>query len=139
MTSYELRISDGSSDVCSSDLVGGVARAFDLFTIEEAVILVAEVAGLLRESDLFGEARAEAVGARHDDAVLDPEFHEGVAAGADLRDEILVRHGDLAVLVAALFFVRDLIFDLERAGRSEERRVGKECVSTCRYGGAPVS
>src|SRR3546814_13708682 len=25
----------------------------------------------------------------------------------------------------------------EKAGRSEERRVGKECVSTCRYRGSP--
>src|SRR3546814_8121865 len=108
-----MRISDWSSDVCSSDLV---ARTLDLFAVEEAVILVAQVAGFLRHGDLLGKAGTEAIGARHDDAVLDPQFHEGVAAGADLRDEILVRHGDLAVLVTALLFVGDLVFDL----RSEE-------------------
>src|SRR3546814_8203023 len=99
-----------------------MARGLKLFADEEAVIRVAEIAGFCRESDLLGQARAEAVGARHDDAVLDAEFHEGVAAGTDFRDEILVRDGDLTVLMAALFFVRDLIFDLERAGagRSEE-------------------
>src|SRR3546814_1614070 len=54
-----------------------------------------------------------------------------VAAGADLRDEVLVRDGDLTVLMAALFFVRDLVLDLERAGtgfyhllREEVRRLG---------------
>src|SRR3546814_19216161 len=61
--------------------VAGIARALNLFAVEEAVILVAEIAGFFRESDLLGQARAEAVGARHDDAVLDAEFHEGVAAG----------------------------------------------------------
>src|SRR3546814_20384031 len=74
-----------------------------------AVILVAQVAGFLRHGDLLGKAGTEAIGARHDDAVLDPKFHEGVAAGADLRDEILVRHGDLAVLVTALLFPVDLV------------------------------
>src|SRR4029434_9779859 len=40
------------------------------------------------------------------------------AAGADLRQEDLVRHGDLAVLVAALLLVRDLILDLQGARTS---------------------
>src|SRR3546814_14982980 len=75
-----------------------------------------EVTRLAGEGDLLGQAGAEAVGARDDDPVLDPHFHEGIAQRADLLQEILVRHGDLAVLMAALFFVRDLIFDLQRAG-----------------------
>src|SRR3546814_2049496 len=91
-----------------------------------AVILVAQVAGFLRHGDLLGKAGTEAIGARHDDAVLDPQFHEGVAAGADLRDEILVRHGDLAVLVTALLFVGDLVFDLERAGAGLDHLLGEQ-------------
>src|SRR3546814_17351970 len=108
-----MRISDWSSDVCSSDLV---ARTLDLFAVEEAVILVAQVAGFLRHGDLLGKAGTEAIGARHDDAVLDPQFHEGVAAGEDLCDEIHVRHGDLAVLVTELLFVDELVFEWESEG-----------------------
>src|SRR3546814_10736368 len=61
--------------------VPGVARTLDLFAVEEAVILVAQVAGFLRHGDLLGTAGTEAIGARHDDAVLDPPFHDGVAEG----------------------------------------------------------
>src|SRR3546814_5926738 len=69
-TAYEMRISDWSSDVCSSDLALRAAQHLDALDVED-----------------LGAAE------------------EG---GADI---------DLVV---------------EDAGRSEERRVGKECVSTCR-------
>jgi hypothetical protein len=65
------------------------------------------------EGDLLGEAGAERVGAGDDDAVIDAELEEGVAAWPDLGEEVLVRNGDLAVLVAALLLVRDLVLDLE--------------------------
>src|SRR3546814_5954850 len=112
-----MRISDWSSDVCSSDLplrphqlavavdddvtvdAGDVG---DFLAIEEAVVLVAKVARLAAEGDLLGEARAQRIGARDDDPVLDAQFQKGVAAGADLSAEILVRNGDLDILVAAL-------------------------------------
>src|SRR3546814_10918711 len=105
-----MRISDWSSDVCSSDLplrphqlavavdddvtvdAGDVG---DFLAIEEAVVLVAKVARLAAEGDLLGEARAQRIGARDDDPVLDAQFQKGVAAGADLRDEILVRNGPI--------------------------------------------
>ena len=45
------------------------------------------------------------VGAGDDDPVIDAELEEGVAAGADLGQEDVVRDGDLAVLVAALLLV----------------------------------
>src|SRR3546814_4317451 len=86
-TAYEMRISDWSSDVCSSDLVGDhpdhrvdevLARCTDRILDEEA--LVAEVH--------CGQQRGEHAHVRRD-------------AG-------------------------------EHECRSEERRVGKECVSTCR-------
>ena len=106
--------------------VAGVARARHLFAIEEGVILVAQVARFAGEGDLLGQARAQAVGARDDDAVLDAHFHEGVPQRADLLQEILVRHGDLAVLVAALLFVRHLIFDLQRAGAGLDHLLGEQ-------------
>src|SRR3546814_6594600 len=83
-TAYEMRISDWSSDVCSSDLGDG-------FACVDAEIAIHMLA--------VRPARADHPG------LVD---HQHVA-----RPELL----------AAL---PPLIF------RSEERRVGKECVSTCR-------
>src|SRR3546814_5244978 len=89
MTAYEMRISDWSSDVCSSDLVP-----------EE------------------GASRFR-LGA---DEVIDLEL----GADVDAAHGVVHQH--------------DLGVGAQRAGeqhlllvRSEERRVGKECVSTCRY------
>src|SRR3546814_2268575 len=82
-TAYEVRISDWSSDVCSSDLLFG----HDIFASRDLHIL--------RDVD-------------HDRA--------GAAVRCDM--ERLVQDGAEAV-------------------RSEERRVGKECVSTCRSRWSP--
>src|SRR3546814_7749448 len=79
-TAYELRISDWSSDVCSSDLKIGIAR-------DEAASLH------VRETE---QADIRAVEARHQRVLQ--------------------------------YAVR----------RSEERRVGKECVSTCRSRWSPT-
>src|SRR3546814_3077613 len=88
-TAYEMRISDWSSDVCSSDLEGGLARPGrphdrDRFAGYD----------LKREIDKCGEIRPGRVEGRH--------------------------------LIKADPALRGL------RQRSEERRVGKECVSTCR-------
>src|SRR3546814_1099730 len=74
-TAYEMRISDWSSDVCSSDL---------------------DFRGARRESRALAAGEAREAGNRP-----------------------LVVH------------------DVEDDGRSEERRVGKECVSTCRSRWSP--
>src|SRR3546814_10104897 len=113
-TAYEMRISDWSSDVCSSDLAGAdgddVAR-------------------------LVGEALAGAV------AVLQRREH-----GAEEQHQavgILVvgvhRLGHQILHVAADGGQRIAVGDPEAVGadRSEERRVGKECVSTCRSRWSP--
>ncbi len=94
--------------------------------IQEAVVLIADVAGLVADGDLLREAGAERVGAGHDDAVFDAQFEEGMAAGPDLRQEHLVRHRHLAVLVAALLFVGDLIFDLQRARTCFDHLLGEQ-------------
>src|SRR3546814_18844919 len=89
-TAYEMRISDWSSDVCSSDLLDQqLARR-----------------RLHRE-------RAIAVGAGNEEGVC--RHRAGDAAHC---------HGAVLRQVA-------------RIGRSEERRVGKECVSTCRSRWSP--
>src|SRR3546814_4614689 len=81
-TAYEMRISDWSSDVCSSDLVGGVAIAAWI------VLPIARISS-------------------------EPSAQQG----AHLRPYME------SLSLAAM--------------RSEERRVGKECVSTCRSRWSP--
>src|SRR3546814_8697717 len=76
-TAYEMRISDWSSDVCSSDLSGSIKQNLKM-------------------------------------------------CGTSTSDAELLR--TLQAIGADRFLSRD---------RSEERRVGKECVSTCRYRWSP--
>src|SRR3546814_3817407 len=81
-TAYEMRISDWSSDVCSSDL----------------------------------------------NKVLRAQGYEGLKP---LEDKIQAEYDDW-------LRTRSLRFNLAYCeGRSEERRVGKECVSTCRSRWSP--
>src|SRR3546814_19761104 len=91
-----MRISDWSSDVCSSDL--GMDRLHPV----ERRRGVAQLADAVVERPLAAPDAAE----------VEAQCREAA------RDEALVhRLGDAVV---------------HRAARSEERRVGKECVSTCR-------
>src|SRR3546814_4331283 len=95
-TAYEIRISDWSSDVCSSDLWEGAM-----------ILLSDELRARLR-----AQARASAEILGFDPCPL-AKFFNPIGTATWLVTE-LARDGD------TLF------------GRSEERRVGKECVSTCR-------
>src|SRR3546814_2052318 len=85
-TAYEMRISDWSSDVCSSDLVVGIGLQHVFRDLQYLLV---------------GQARKAA---------------ENVLPLA--RESFIVAAGRHSVALA------------DR--RSEERRVGKECVSTCR-------
>src|SRR3546814_3313993 len=95
-TAYEMRISDWSSDVCSSDLAFGFA--IDLSSRVHQMYLSAVK---LNGRDLFPGG---AFG------------NDGNKGQAYQPCEISFGHG---------------------RGRSEERRVGKECVSTCRSRWSP--
>src|SRR3546814_20392131 len=88
-TAYEMRISDWSSDVCSSDLSGEASNAL--------------YCSCLGTPDIGDDATCAVAG----------RFGRADAGARAL-------HG------------RN-----RRSGRSEQRRVGNECVSTCRSGGAP--
>src|SRR3546814_5995308 len=92
-TAYEMRISDWSSDVCSSDL--------HWFT-----------------QSLHGRAFKDALG----DSMFREQYLDAVAC--------LIREQERAGL--DIVSDGDSRFDLTVGGRSEARRVGKECVSTCR-------
>src|SRR3546814_2978224 len=96
-TAYEMRISDWSSDVCSSDL--------DWTAFQQA------------RSEL-GASFVRILGYFHED---------GVKSVAAIEDAM--RRADSAALVLPAHTLK--------GERSEERRVGKECVSTCRSRWSP--
>src|SRR3546814_3067571 len=99
-TAYEMRISDWSSDVCSSDLAPATLCG-------EGLALVDEI--LVRPQGLWCT-----------DAHIHAQF------GADHQQRI-------AHVIAGIAQVG--VADVMQ--RSEERRVGKECVSTCRSRWSP--
>src|SRR3546814_19937459 len=112
---YELRISDWSSDVCSSDL-DDLARAID----EEFGEIPLDRLRAEQPRRLILERAEQRIGAVAIDLDLG-EDREGNVVGQ--RAET----GDFRGI--ARFLPAELV-------RSEERRVGKECVSTCRYRGS---
>src|SRR3546814_7695958 len=87
-TAYEMRISDWSSDVCSSDL--------------EREMIGRPYAQLFADGDARGSTPQQSL--------------DFARTHGHCRSEHRRRRPD---------------------GRSEERRVGKECVSTCRYRWSP--
>src|SRR3546814_13128260 len=115
-----MRISDCSSDVCSSDLNdtrlfnlsrrdADIAFRFGSFDQEDLVLRkVADVTYGLYASQDYLEKRGR------------PNFDDGSADHA-----MVLLHED-----AGRVCYREWM-------RSEERRVGKECVSTCRSRGSP--
>src|SRR3546814_12717736 len=114
-----MRISDWSSDVCSSDL-GAVTRHICLHGAEStgkstlAARLALRLGGLIVPE--YGRTYAEANG-----------------TDLDETDLLAIFDGHRAATEAALAQQPDwLITDTDR---SEERRVGKEGVSTCRSRG----
>src|SRR3546814_14433616 len=107
-----MRISYWSSDVCSSDL-------FALGEEADAVLAAAGNTSSLERGVIDGRLRVELLRV---DQLLDH-------AQIDDR-EVLAED----VVEAAL---RDAHVERHLAARSEERRVGKECVSTCRSRWSP--
>src|SRR3546814_11751699 len=101
-----MRISDWSSDVCSSDLEHRIAgdEDEDLGGVRETVIAVGNPA-----HHIVGNVVEENEDQRHPAEEIEPQV-------AYLRRRRTGRRG---------------------GGRSEERRVGKECVRTCRDRGSP--
>src|SRR3546814_11649301 len=99
-----MRISDWSSDVCSSDL---------LRIVEEIQVPARALDEIIAELSVDDAARNL--------LVIDAPGQAGALLGN--------------VSIAALHFFSDVIVrsavEPLYAGRSEERRVGQECVSTC--------
>src|SRR3546814_20387085 len=109
-----MRISDWSSDVCSSDLICGVE---DRINPDQAA-LVAEIYSKAVSPDDGGLVACYFLVQD-----LDP---------ADAERAMLFFSSQASLLIDTTKLV-----DNAGAERSEERRVGKECVSTCRYRWSP--
>src|SRR3546814_6476001 len=108
-TAYELLISDWSSDVCSSDLMVAGLMVAELMRLA-GVSLRQSLTSLLLLCLLLPASQA--------------------LAETTTINTLQVQQQSLL----------DLWFDLQASGdvfRSEERRVGKECVSTGRSRGSP--
>src|SRR3546814_1585625 len=99
-TAYEMRISDWSSDVCSSDLwivaVESRLRGYDAMLMPTVPIIAPRISDLESDESLYFAINA-----------------------AVLRNPTFINFLDGCAL------------------RSEERRVGNECVSTCRSRWSP--
>src|SRR3546814_2403864 len=96
-TAYEMRISDWSSEVCSSDLSKGLERRYHRSAHQAALLL---------------QPRAQCLSAARANELLIPQPEARTAKQRQSQREA-------------------------RETRSEERRVGKECVSTCRSRWSP--
>src|SRR3546814_14181044 len=109
-----MRISDWSSDVCSSDLLA------DLLALDDA--------GFRK---LFSGSPIKRIG--RDRFVRNCLYAAGNSGRPELLAQIdpLLADPDPAVADAAAWARERLVI------RSEERRVGKECVRTCRSRGSP--
>src|SRR3546814_3487601 len=97
-----MRISDWSSDVCSSDLVEGLLEGEDVLATAAAM------------RAMGADIRRDADGVWH--------IH-GVGVGGLLQPESALDMGNSGTSTR-------LLMGLIASHRSEERRVGKECVST---------
>src|SRR3546814_14994912 len=112
-TAYEMRSSDWSSDVCSSDLPTG----------NEDTHMLATTGDSAETSD------------RHDQTVRRFMEHARAVAAGEAEGDVFT-----------WFLAGEYQWEMEAAGtwlvespasRSEERRVGKECVRTCRSRWSP--
>src|SRR3546814_14473431 len=112
-TAYEMRISDWSSDVCSSDLLYGT----DNFTDQGC--------GMGAEATLYlTERGVQVVGT--DAWSWDAPFSHTAKRWAETRDPSIIWEGHKAGRIRPYYQIEQLTH------RSEERRVGKGVVSTCR-------
>src|SRR3546814_15788731 len=123
-----MRISDWSSDVCSSDLTGallgrGIKRIVDAHWLKELGIAqamwvyeVENFGPFLVESDLEGNSLFEQSNREVN--------HKVAGLYANLKPPALKRYGETTS--------RE-----DEVVRSDERRVGKECVSTSRSRWSP--
>src|SRR3546814_20706500 len=141
-----MRISDWSSDVCSSDLPreqqpepAGARRGVQEqpADLARAIEVVAQHQHLRVEGavQLFAmlAVGADAIGV---EGPTLPDLPENLAGAAHLAAVEILEHHQIE-FVARIFLFRRAARLGALQLRSEERRVGKECVSTCRSRWSP--
>src|SRR3546814_19292481 len=122
-----MRISDWSSDVCSSDLIRKGVQFHDgkELTVDDVV------ATLKRHSDENSQSGALGIMNSISDVKAD---------GGDLVVSLPEGNADLPLLLSDYHLViqpNGGVADPHAGIRTEERRVGQECVSTCRSRWSP--
>src|SRR3546814_19395418 len=122
-----MRISDWSSDVCSSDRIADI----------DDLLVIGRKARTDRQRLAVGDEFVVAAIAVHDRQLLD-----AISLGSALGDigDAAVEKGRLARqarIDGVGTFMRGAAPVAGLDLRSEVRRVGKECVSTCRYRWSP--
>src|SRR3546814_12035721 len=136
-----MRISDWSSDVCSSDLIPGRA---DVIRLVDADALEAEhlaIARVWKIDDVLRGLEFRITGQR---ALLPSDLIE-IVIGQHHDDEarilpalpVLLDRQQLGIAIHLHRAIADPRNHWSLRMRSEERRDGKECVSTCRYRWSP--
>src|SRR3546814_12837704 len=123
-----MRISDWTSDVCSSDLKGANHCPGNIFIYAPAQKVLTKIDIVSPGTTPFFHCDASENISGYIDAhrrILEYDFDYLV--GGHVR-----RWGTRAAVDTALEYFQDMV-----NFRSEERRVGKECVSTCRSRWSP--
>src|SRR3546814_11090811 len=127
MTAYEMRISDWSSDVCSSDLKG--------FLVEGVVFINNGLGSGPFPLCLYGNGRSM--------LIAPADIYHVFSSHSEITHKDICRQisaGNMPNMkrTVGIGQCRGHCKTLERT-RPEERRVGKEWVSTCRSRGAPYT
>ena len=94
--------------------------------LQEAIVLIPEVTFLRRSRDFLSETCAEGICARDDDSVFDTKLEKGIANCTNFGEKLLVRNGNLAVLMAALLCIRHLVLELNRTGTSLDHSLSQK-------------
>src|SRR3546814_13468767 len=118
-----MRISDWSSDVCSSDLPGSDRRQ----SRDPAFTNTVEAHTVLDWSAVNGTGVSTAILPEAQNGLFD--FTVSMGNGGPLLQQ-------LQMLTAGDYVLEGHSIGIEQP-RSEERRLGTECVSTCIYRGSP--
>src|SRR3546814_14481870 len=117
-----MRISDWSSDVCSSDLIDALVVGEEEFHLAHRIAAARQF------------AKAQHLFARGDRGPVDLGRLQLARVGTPVGQRLHAQRGEAA---ARAYLGRDALLREIVGDRSEERRVGKECVSTCRSRWSP--
>src|SRR3546814_19579183 len=117
-TAYEVRISDWSSDVCSSDL---------------PPLQVANAS----KNDKFNYSSSLSSSAAAKPRSSSPPRSTSLSGESPSSSTSMSRSSSPTQSASASTLSAPSLGASSKGSRSAERRVGKECVSTCRYGWSP--